>query len=450
MRKEMCKNLKFLVILTCVALAACSPEEDINGAALDMLLEETMEVAGGKNSFVLPASDNFTQIPQDPQNALTSAKVELGKLLFHETAIGMNPRIHAGMQTFSCASCHHAAAGFQAGIRQGIGEGGVGFGVNGEGRRNAANYPLDSLDVQPLRTPSAMNTAYQQVMLWNGQFGAKGMNEGTEANWTAGTPIATNHLGFEGVETQAIAGLGVHRMEVIENYIDSLGYGDRFQEAFPGMSASERYTLKATGLAIAAYERTILANEAPFQKWLAGDQNAMTDTEKKGAILFFGKAACVSCHRGPALNSMAFYALGMDDLNGPGVYGTEGDGANNANKGRGGFTGLEEDMYKFKVPQLYNLTDSRFYGHGGSFESVKEVIEYKNNAMASNPKVPQVQLAEDFVPLGLNSQEIDELVTFIESALRDPYLSRYQPQSLPSNNCFPNADLQSKIDLGCN
>ena len=59
-----------------------------------------------------------------------------------------------------------------------------------------------------------LNVAYQKVMLWNGQFGATSVNTGTESQWTADTPIETNFLGFEGLETQAIAGLGVHRMKV--------------------------------------------------------------------------------------------------------------------------------------------------------------------------------------------------------------------------------------------
>ena len=68
------------------------------------------------------------------------------------------------------------------------------------------------------------------------------------------------------------------------------------------------------GLAVAAYERTVLANQAPFQAWLRGNTGALTDRQKAGATVFFGKAGCVSCHTGPALNSMAFHAIGMNDL----------------------------------------------------------------------------------------------------------------------------------------
>ena len=161
---------------------------------------------------MLPASDDFSKIPQDPLNPLTTEKVELGKLLFHETGIALAPMQEFAEGTFSCASCHFAGAGFQAGRFQGIGDGGIGFGINGEGRTKGALYQGDELDVQPIRSPTIMNGAYQKNMLWNGQFGATGLNEGTEAAWTTGTPKENNFLGFEGLETQAIAGLGVHRM----------------------------------------------------------------------------------------------------------------------------------------------------------------------------------------------------------------------------------------------
>ena len=106
----------------------------------------------------------------------------------------------------------------------------------------------------------------------------------------------------------------------------------------------------------------------------------MTDQEKRGALLFFSKGRCSNCHNGPSLSKMEFHALGMKDLIDcpEETFKTPADDP--AYLGRGGFTGEEADMYKFKVPQLYNLVDSPFFGHGSSMRSVKEVIEYKNNA----------------------------------------------------------------------
>ncbi len=443
-------------MLIVLLVGACSDDDDPGTGGdntidqLNQALTTLMEDAAngqGLAFYTMPASNDFASIPQDPNNPITSEKVELGKLLYHETGLLSEAKHSEAIGLSSCAGCHHAQAGFQAGLAQGIGDGGKGFGTKGEGRvPNFDLYSESELDVQPIRSPTAMNGAWQQVMLWNGQFGAVGPNVGTEAQWTDGTPKAVNELGFEGLETQAIAGLSVHRLEIDKSaMVDNTTYQDLFAQAFPG----DEITIQNTGLAIAAYERTLLANESPFQKWLRGDKQAMGEQELRGAVVFFGtKANCVACHTGPALNSMSFHAIGVHDLAGGGVY---GDAPDDATKfGRGGFTGNSADNYKFKTPQLYNLDDSRFYGHGASFQSIRAVVEYKNAAVAENTDVPTSQLAAEFSPLGLTDQEVDDLTAFLTTALYDANLARYLPSELPSGQCFPFNDEQARIDLGCN
>ncbi|MFK7969379.1 MAG: cytochrome-c peroxidase [Bacteroidia bacterium] len=440
----------FLPLFASLVLLSACHSDDYPGDVLDRSLEATINEAypgKGTASLRLPDATDFNAIPQDPKNPLSAAKVELGKNLYHETGMGSEAELAEGVYTYSCASCHHVAAGFQAGTRQGIGEGGMGFGLRGEGRKINPNYKSDEIDVQPVRTPTTLNSAYQELMLWNGQFGAVGDNIGTEANWTEGTPKAVNKLGYHGVEIQAVAGLNVHRMESDASFCEVMGYRELFDAAFPDVPAPARYDREHAGLAIAAYERTLLANEAPFQKWLGGDYNAMTEQQKRGASIFFGKAECGSCHQGPALNNMDFHALGMPDLVGSDVVSDPEDGAH---KGRGGFTGNPSELYQFKTPQLYNLKDSPFFGHGGTFHSVAEVIEYKNTAIPANSNVPASQLDPTFRPLELGNQEIEDLTSFIEDALYDASLERYLPSVLPSGYCFPNNDDHSKDDLGCN
>lgn len=445
------KSIWVVSILLLCALSSCRIDEQAN-FGLDQQLHNALESAsGGKGTsyYLIPESHDYAAIPQDPRNPLTNKKVELGRLLFHETAMGVQPRISGNENKYSCASCHHAAGGFQANLLQGIGEGGIGYGIAGESRVPDPSTVLDSIDVQQIRTPSALNIAFQEAVLWNGQFGGTGINRGTEVGWVQGKPTFTNYLGYEGVETQAIAGLKVHRMDCDSNIMlgASIDYRSLFAYAFPELPEASRYSREYAGLAIAAYERTILANRAPFQLWLKGDQLAMTEKEKEGAILFFTKAQCYKCHNGPALNAMAFYGLGMPDLIGSGIYGSNPD--DDAHKGRGGFTKRSEDMYKFKVPQLYNLKDSPFLGHGGNFHSVREVVNYKNRGLPANPEVPATQLAAEFVPLGLTDQEVGAIVDFIEKSLYDPQLNRFEPASVPSGQCFPNNDLVSSADRGC-
>lgn len=402
----------------------------------------------GVSYFTLPDSNNFANIPQDPLNPITVEKVELGKLLFHETATGGNPKIESNLFSYSCASCHHAAAGFGSGLRQGVGESGRGFGFNGDGRTIDQNISIDSVDIQPIRSPTILNVAYQDVMLWNGQFGGTGTNTGTEANWAN---IPENFLGFEGVEIQAIKGQGVHRLLIDDGFVTTFGYKQMFDEAFPDVLESERYSTENAALAIAAYERTVLPNQSPWQKWLKGEYDILTKEEKRGAMVFFDKGKCYECHTGPALNDKNFYSFGMGDFDGSSnALVLDNVGFENVEKGRGGFTKIEADNYKFKTPTLYNLVDNNgFYGHGGMFASVKEVIEYKNEGVSQNAEVPLENLAPQFGNISLTKNEIDNLTLFIENGLRDPDLFRYLPETVNSENCFPNNDVASRVDLGC-
>lgn len=445
---------RLLLTILGIGLAGCNPDSlidndpDLAESPLDIELREALAAASNGNGidyYKLPTS--LDEIPEDPNNPLTSAKVGLGRLLYHETGMATNPKREEGRFTYSCASCHHASGGFQACLPQGISDGGIGFGLHGEGRYPSSSYPAEDLDIQPIRTPSVLNIAYQPNILWNGQFGATHLNEGTEAQWTAETPKAWNNLGFEGTETQAIAGMIVHRQEMPESLYNSTEYKDLYQAVFGNLGDTLMSNVY-TGLAIAAYERTVVANEAPFQKWLDGEKTALNEKEKRGAIVFFTKGECYQCHNGPALNSMEFYALGMNDLSGAGVH--LPNGVDNATSlGRGGFTNNPADNYKFKVPQLYNIIQSRFYGHGASLRSVEDILRYKNEAVAENPAVPQSQLAEEFHPLNLTDEEIEDLAAFIEYGLYDRNLQRYVPNSIPSGFCFPNNDSHSAQQMGC-
>ncbi len=444
------KLLKFYQFVLCLGLCSamsCASDDNYVDVTPQSELEwRLIELYGSKDAMLLPLSTDFDAIPSDINNPITEAKVALGKLLFHETGLAKNPNMDESMNAYSCASCHHSKAGFQSGVRQGIGEGGIGFGVAGEGRHKNPMYLDSDMDVQPIRSPSVLNVAYQEVMLWNGQFGATGINQGTEANWTIGTPKETNNLGFQGLETQAIAGLDVHRLMIDEAFVNGTNYKDMFDAAFPDVPIEERYTKITAGLAIAAYERTVLPNQSPFQQWLRGDEAALNESEMNGAMLFFDKANCFACHSGPGLNGMDFHAIGMNDLAGNDVVNDVDDATK---LGRGGFTGNPLDDYKFKTPQLYNLTDVGFFGHGGSFTSVRAVIEYKNNAVKENTEVSESALSPLFTSLNLTESEIDDIVAFLETGLYDNNLSRYAPDELPSGNCFPNADDESSVDMGC-
>jgi cytochrome c peroxidase len=400
----------------------------------------------------MPESDDYASLPnQDPKNPVTAEKVALGQLLFFETGLGLAPQYPESKETYSCSSCHIPSRGFTAGRFQGIADGAVGFGLAGEDRHKNPNYDGSEVDAQGARPLPVINTTYITNALWAGSFGSFNVNEGTSAVWDQDTLVAINHKGLMGLEANNARALIVHRQVINQQVTDSLGYTAMFDAAFPEIPVDERYTLLTGSFAIAAYFRTLLTNQAPFQQWLKGDLTAMNDQQKRGALLFFGKAGCVSCHNSPSLNSdpHLFFALGVNNhfQTGHSVFRT--DRHDKRNKGRGGFTGIKDDMDKFKVPQLYNLKDFGFYFHGASKTSIREVVEYFNNGVPENRDVPITRITPLFRPLHLTDAEIEDLVEFLENGLYDPDLTRYSPDHILSGNCFPNNDPPSQVDLGC-
>lgn len=95
------------------------------------------------------------------------------------------------------------------------------------------------------------------------------------------------------------------------------------------------------------------------------------------------------------------------------------------------------------------MSDSDFYFHGSSKRKLKDVIKYFNLAVPENPNVPMEQISDKFKPLNLTDEEVDKLTLFLTKSLRDPALDRYAPSQVLSGLCFPNADSESMIDLGC-
>ncbi|MFZ1582590.1 MAG: cytochrome c peroxidase [Saprospiraceae bacterium] len=446
-------KFNFLYILIFLAIGCSNETVEVAETDLDTTLLHSLKkssLTGEVDFYAMPSGNEFKDIPnQDPKNPITYPKVALGNLLFFETGIGMKAKKEESMATYSCSSCHLPELGFTAGRFQGIADGGIGFGHLGNGRTINPHYDGTEVDAQGARPLPVVNLAYVRNPLWNGSFGSFGMNLGTESVWGVADPLTSiNHENREGLEAVVTRALITHRQDINKELMDSLGYTALFDNAFHDIPVNERYTLQTASHAISAYFRTILTNQAPFQKWLRGEKNAMSDKQKRGANLFFTKAGCVNCHNSPSLNGQRFAAVGVKDLdqNGYLVYKTN-DGRN---KGRGGFTQKDSDLYRFKVPELYNLKDVGFYFHGASKKSLREVVQYFNLAIPENERVESHRIDSQFRPLNLSDIEVDELTEFISNGLFDPNLLRYKPYSTYSGNCFPNNDPLSKKDMGCN
>jgi len=441
-------GLGFLLLLVLITIQ-CTQDYISEAQIMDSQLKNTINSSGFNiDQFILPNESNLNDIPQDEKNVLTKEKVQLGKLLFYETGFATDALKSEAMGTYSCASCHIPEAGFRANVKQGIADGGTGYGVDGNGRVRSSLYTEEEIDVQSARPLSLINVAYVTNTFWNGEFGAYGVNEETEHLWNNSEALQRNFLGYEGIETVNFEGLITHRLDYDSLSIDSLGYKELFDSSFAEVPTSDRYSQFTASLALSAYIRTLLADKAPFQDWLKGDGDAMTAQMKEGAILFFGKAQCFRCHYEPNLGSSEFHNLGVKDMYQSASYNTSS--SDRRNMGRGGFTEMYSDFNKFKVPGIYNVSDSPFYFHGGSISTLEELIEYKIEATSENPEIPDSLLSSKFNKLYLSEIEIENLLVFLKEGLRDPDLIRFKPDSILSGNCFPNADIRSKRDLGCN
>jgi cytochrome c peroxidase len=435
----------------------------------------------------------------DPHYQITEAKRRLGKLLFFDPVRSSNIRPEFGgvmstAQTASCGSCHLGVAAAKAGTQINFAVGGEGFGyTRSDGtfvprRRvqpglidliptdqqvfdSAGNIMLngrfDAVDSVPRLVPTLVGFAFNNRLLLGGKAGEP---------YDPGNPNKANanpdHL--PAGENLPQLAFKAHRMA--ETQAQTLQGYPAFVKLFERAYPDEAALASATGdldylinddtlrRSIGAFARTVITRNTPWDRFLAGDNNAMTSHQIQGALLFFipaasGGAGCVSCHSGPALNKMLgdeagtgvesnFHSLGIGDHP---LMALSRQAFGNPNKhdiGRGEVTADPADNFKFKTPTLRQVRDGRQYTHSGQFNSVREVVEYIN---AGTPDDPIVAASGNVDPLftnprgpdqppglGLNPDQIDALVDFLENGVYDPGLVTLDPNS-PTDTFEPNA-----------
>jgi cytochrome c peroxidase len=302
----------------------------------------------------------LVEIPED--NPQTEAKVALGKQLYFDKRLSVDNSV-------SCASCHDPARGWSDGAA-------VSAGVQGQrGGRNS---------------PTLLNTAYNRFQFWDGR-------------------AAT-------LEDQAVAPIlnpvemGMPSRESVQEKLGAIpGYKTQFQEVFGGSPSAEN-----VARAIAAFERTILAGEAPYDHFRAGDKVALSESAQRGLKLFFNKAHCAACHSGPNFTDNAFHNIGV------------GVGKSKPDKGRQAISKLAGDRGAFKTPSLRDVARTAPYMHDGSNQTLDEVVEFYNKGGVHNP-----QLDEEIFPLKLSDREQQDLITFLKEGLTSNAYPDVQPPRLP-------------------
>lgn len=299
--------------------------------------------------------DWFPEMDIPSDNQLTQARIDLGRKLFYDTRLSRDNSI-------SCGTCHKQELAFadERVIAQGI--------DNRLGLRN---------------TPTLANIGYTDIMFADGGV--------ITLELQSQSPIF-EHTEFD----YTIA-------EFIERIADDNEYQRMFQDAYGQEPA-------AFGIsrAIAAFERTFISGNSRFDQYeYNGDENALSDSEKRGRDLFFSsELECVACHQPPLFTNFEFENIGL--------YETYAD------TGRERITQLFEDNGKFKVPTLRNIALTAPYMHNGSIATLQEVVEHFNSGGVNHPNK-----SEKIKPLNLSEQEKADLVDFLESLTDQQFI--YNP-----------------------
>jgi len=256
------------------------------------------------------------EVPIPPDNPQNNAKIELGKLLFFDKRLSADG-------TVSCASCHNSNFGFSDALS-------VSVGIRGQkGRRSA---------------PTIINAAYTDAagpLFWDGRA--------------------------ESLEEQALGPITnpIEMGNTIENVVTLIngrtGYRALFFQAFADSVATAERIAKA----IASFERTIISRNARFDRYLAGDQSALTSQEKRGLDIFMGEGHCINCHNGPNLTDNKFHNIGVEG----GVV----------DLGRFEVTQHPSDLYRFRTPTLRNIEKTAPYFHNGSAKTLEEAVRFYHN-----------------------------------------------------------------------
>ena len=284
------------------------------------------------------------EIPFPDSNPYSEAKSKLGRMLYFDPLL-------SGSQVRSCASCHNPALSWGDGQSRAIGE---------------KQVPL------ALRSPTLLNVAWTPKPGWDGHF--------RDLEAVAFGPIT------------APGNMNMPEKVLIERLSAIEGYNDAFIRAF----GEGEITRRKIELALATFERSIVSGEAPFDRWIKGDETAISAAAKRGFDLFNNKAHCSSCHSGWAFTDASFHDIGTgknDDL------------------GRGRlFPTSVKLRYAFKTPTLRDVVRRAPYMHDGSVATLEAVIDLYDRGGIARPS-----RSDRIFALGLSKDEKADLIAFLHT-----------------------------------
>lgn len=292
----------------------------------------------GRGAFARPDT-----VPFPAGNPYSPAKARLGETLFFDPLLSRdNDR--------SCGSCHAPDMGFEDGRALGLAIGGGDL---------------------PRAVPTVLNSAWGEHFFWDGR--ATSLEEQALGPIQADLEMAQNL-------DDLVAELRAHAE-----------YPARFAEAFP---ASPEITADTIAQALATFQRTVVSGVSPFDRWVEGQEDAISEDAKRGFAVFTGPGNCMSCHSGWAFSDFAFHDIGLPTTD----------------RGRGAYLDMAELDHAFKTPTLRDLTARAPFMHDGSLPTLEAVVEHYGGAFVRRPT-----LSPDLADISLSTQDKADLVAFLRS-----------------------------------
>lgn len=386
---------------------------------------------------------------------------DIGRLLWFDTITGLN-------DDNSCAGCHTPSVGF--GDTQSIA---IGIENNGKVGPNRAG-PRNQR-----RSPMVLNTAFFPNLMWNSRFASLSGDPfdnsagfifpPPEGLMLSGLPhLLTAQAFIPPTERVEVAGFDFPgdafdiRDEVLRRLNSVPAYRKLFGQVFREVQRGAPITFDMFGKAIAEFEFTLTFADAPIDKFARGVRSAMADSQKRGALLFFGAARCVECHAvsGPSnemFSDFSQHVIGVPQIV-PAVGNVPFDGpGSDEDFGLEQITLNPNDRYKFRTSPLRNVGLQPTFFHNGAFTRLEDAIRHHLDVFtsarnyspaaagvdadlsgATGPVEPVLERIDPVLatPIDLTEEEFRQLVDFVRAGLLDErarkQLRNLIPKSVPS------------------
>ncbi len=334
----------------------------------------------------------FPEMAERPENPMTTAKVELGRLLYFDPLL-------SGDNDVSCAHCHHPDLGLSDNRGRSMGKGGRGL---GPGRQGGAILRRGS--------PTVWNTAFNRLQFWDGR--ARDLEE------QATGPIQdSSEMDQDPVELEA-------ELRAIPEYQRlfkaAFGNGMDLGKGGNGNGSGEAVTFEHVSFAIAAFERTLLSQSSRFDRYARGERDAMSESERRGLNIFRSlKSRCFECHGLPTFANTDFKVIGVPDaadMEAPDL-------------GRAEIVGGAAYARAFKVPTLRNVALTAPYMHNGRFQTLSEVLDFYSLGGGAGQGLDN--LDDKIRAFALTAEEKRDLIAFLH-ALTDESRKPAIPDRVPS------------------